>query len=82
MVPAGRYEGDLWIDRPLTLRGEGRPLLEVRTRGEAAVELRRGAWCPEFGRREATTVLVLVQRGRLPLELGYRLQRPAAARDA
>lgn len=64
--PAGQY----------LVRREGRPLLEVRTRGEAAVELRRGAWCPEFGRREATTVLVLVQRGRLPLELGYRLQRP------
>jgi nitrous oxidase accessory protein len=27
VIPAGTYEGDLVIDRPLTLAGEGRPLL-------------------------------------------------------
>lgn len=32
-VPAGTYDGDLWIDEPIRLIGEGRPLLRGSGRG-------------------------------------------------
>ncbi len=66
--PDGRYR---------VLR-EGRTVLWITPRGEASVELRRGLHCPEFGRQQETTVVVLVLQRQLPVEFGYRLQRAAA----
>ncbi|MCC7330879.1 MAG: alginate lyase family protein [Gammaproteobacteria bacterium] len=66
--PDGRYR---------VLR-EGRTVLWITPRGDVAVELRQGPYCPEFGCRQEGTVVVLLMQGPLPLELGYRLARPAA----
>ncbi len=72
---SGAPDGSGGPRKQYLVRREGRPVLRITVRGEAAVELRKGAWCPEFGLRYETTVVVLVRRGELPLEFGYRFER-------
>lgn len=70
---------EMVAERHWLVRRLGRPVLEIMTREGASVELRRGVFCPEFGRCREAPVVVLVQAGFLPIELGYCLRRHEGA---
>lgn len=61
-------------DRQLQVSRQGRPLLLITATG-GSLALEPSVYCPEFGLRHDNIRIVLHNRGSLPMELGFRIER-------
>lgn len=66
--------------RTVTLRHNGTTVAELEFAAGMTAEIESGYVAPYFGCREPAQIVALRCSGPLPLELSYRLQRPAVAR--
>jgi hypothetical protein len=62
-------------DRRFLVKLEGREVARILVTCDMDVELMRGWYCPEFGRKLDNTVLVLRGRRRLPVKMSYTIMK-------